>query len=201
VNRVLRTTILAACLPVSLLVGATKAAETQLRVADSTGVVIRNAAPAAIADFDQNGIADRVDASNASGRTNIWLTLNGRQRIILAEASEASRLLVLDIDHDADADLVALTTTGRLLVWRNQSGALRLVQPKENSDVPRSGTSLRDRAQPPDSLLLNDRDLPFTVSAGQTHALPFGLSRIAVTASQRRVAGSNPSASRSPPAC
>jgi hypothetical protein len=200
-TRVLHTAILAGCLVGIVLAGTGEAVPVQLHETDSNRAVSCSAAQPAFADFDQNGIADRVDSGGESGRTDVSVTLNGRQRIILAQASEACRLLVLDIDQDDDADVVALTTTGRLLVWLNQAGVLGLVQPRQTPDAVRPKTSLRERARPPDSIVFIGRNLPCTVPSAQAYVSPSRISPLIDGAGQHRVAGRDPSASRGPPTC
>jgi hypothetical protein len=198
-NRVLHTAILASSLLVSFLAGPAESTPVQTREADPTRLLLCNAARPSLADFDQNGITDRIDSSDAPGPAAVWLTLNGRPRVMLAEATEACGLLVVDIDHDADPDLVALTASGRLLIWRNQGGALRLVRPQQHSDVPGPTTSLTERTRPLDSVVPNGRTLPCTVPACRAHAVPFGISRISDIATSRSLGRSNSSASRAPP--
>jgi len=196
--RVLLRVTLAACALVSFLCGAVDANSASRREADPTRVLSCDAR-LSVADFDQNGIADRVEIGAASGHGAVWLTLNGRQRIRLAEPADACRLLVLDIDHDADPDLVALTITGRLLLWRNEGGALGLVQPQQEPDAANGSTSLSERARPPDSLVLNPRSVPCIIPVGQAYAHPFRVSRVVDIAGQHCADGSRRSASRAPP--
>jgi hypothetical protein len=101
---------------------------------DSSESLVCNASRPHIADFDRNGVADRVVA--AAGRTRaLSVVVNSTPRPLPGSA-DACRLAVLDFDRDADADILGLTHDGALRVWRNDNGALRLVAPTPGSRAP-----------------------------------------------------------------
>jgi hypothetical protein len=64
VRRVLRTTILAACLAVSVLAGVGEAAPAPFRAVNSAQALSCNTAQPAFADFEENRVANRVDSSD-----------------------------------------------------------------------------------------------------------------------------------------
>lgn len=99
----------------------------------------------AFADFDQNGVPDRVDVGARSGTTaGVRVSLNGGRARLIKQVADTCRVLVADIDHDSDPDLIALTKSGRLLVWRNEGGRLRRVQPRRPPSTHTGGTTLHD---------------------------------------------------------
>ena len=120
-----------------------------------------SAASATFADFDKNGVLDRVTL----GVRGISVTMNGRQSNVLSRAIRPCRLIVLDIDHDRDQDLVVLTTRNHMLVWRNRSGALTPERPRTGSACTESVSKPGSQIDPCGSAVLDDRHLSCDTAA------------------------------------
>lgn len=72
-------------------------------------------APAIKADFNRDGAPDQLSVSSAGRLT---LTVTG-QPIVLALHRSIAGVAVGDIDRDGDRDIVGLSATGNVNVWRN----------------------------------------------------------------------------------
>jgi hypothetical protein len=109
-------------------------------------------------DFDKNGVADSVSLSNRSGRDALHVVLNGRHQELL-EAASTCRFGVLDVDHDSDVDLVALSKQGDLEIWGNEDGAFRRLRPESRSTPATLGSTLRPWATALDANSVTSRSV------------------------------------------
>lgn len=103
-----------------------------------------------LADFDSNGVEDRVLRAEQLG---LWLQLNGRHPVLLSDAS-ACRLGAFDLDRDLDLDLVALTEHGELEVWSNENGTLRELPPERGPTPMPAYSAIRTGASVPNFIFL-----------------------------------------------
>src|SRR5689334_9446045 len=104
------------------------------------------------ADFDGDGTADQARLDRTSGTITLRLSATraapslDRRRPGRAPPTSAA---IPDVDVDGDPDLVALTTSGRLIVWQNGGGGRlspRITGPPEMDGVPHGGRGV-GRAQ------------------------------------------------------
>jgi hypothetical protein len=126
-NQTLRSVGVVGYAAALLLAGSAHAAAAPGLTEEPAHLVLCPAVEPAVADFDGNGIADRVDSINGSA---LRLTLNSRKHVALAEGHAVCSLVVIDFDNDGDDDLVAFTRRGELLIWRNEGAALVRLSPQ-----------------------------------------------------------------------
>jgi len=80
------------------------------------------AAHAAIAaDFDGDGVLDRVVLPRPP-ETNIVIDLSGSAPQVLKLSSRLISIVAVDVDHDGNLDISALSERRGLLVWLNKAG-------------------------------------------------------------------------------
>ena len=195
-TKLLRLVGVAGYLSAMLMAASAPAGAAPLERAGSAQPASCPAARPVFADFDQNGIADRVDWS---GGAAIRLLLNGRTQLALVQAVSVCRLIVVDFDYDTDPDLIAITTRGELLVWRNEGGELVRVSPRHRASHTNRAWTTRQWSPAPESAGLNGRNLAGDVAVVRAHAPPSTCSAISLAPSALRSISDDSSASRAPP--
>jgi hypothetical protein len=152
--------------------------------------------PEIVADFDRNGLTDRIDHGNVPHRPGIRIRLNGGEPRLLA-AVAVRRLVVLDFDRDNDEDVVALAADGRLMLWRNQGGTLDLVSPNRGS--PRAGWTSATGARTPETACAEDRHGHCLVSGGHAGNARPGIVQSFAALRHLERPSYDPSSPRAPP--
>jgi hypothetical protein len=76
---------------------------------------------AVLADFNHDGIADRVQVSSSSDR-RLVVRVSGAVPQVLRLRDRLIAVVAVDIDHDGDLDLGALSERHGLLIWLNGGG-------------------------------------------------------------------------------
>jgi hypothetical protein len=76
---------------------------------------------AVLADFNNDGIADRVQISSSSDR-RLVVRVSGSVPQVLRLRDRLIAIVAVDIDHDGNLDLGALSERHGLLIWLNGGG-------------------------------------------------------------------------------
>jgi hypothetical protein len=126
---------------VALFVCARPVESLSLAPSQITSPISCEAVRAVETDFDQNGIADRVAVDDEDNDDALRLVLNDTEAIALVHVPTCE-LSAFDFDHDHDIDLIALDSRGDLLVWQNDDGKLRRLEPRHRTHTDFGHTSL-----------------------------------------------------------